>query len=270
MSNTPLTYEVVITTNGQTGFVKLGNGTPLIMLVGYSGNLLHWNSELVYSLAQQYTVYLIDNRRVGLSNSTNEDSMLGLAHDIVDFIHALNINQPIICGWSMGGIIAQALAMNYQHLIKGMVLIVSQPDYSYTYGNLHQLVTNLRENPSKEARERLIELFYSTSPSIEFRKYLAKAILPINRYVYPFNETAQQLQNIAVTSWQTNHQQLAQITLPVLISVAKNDLVTKPEASYVLHNLLPNSKLISYPDGGHFFLHHYPLELANQIKSLFI
>lgn len=264
-----LDYQTIKTPNGQVGYVKIGSGKPLIMLVGYSGNLLHWNSELIFSLAEEFCVYLPDNRKVGCSYSNNPESMTGLAMDIADFIIALELEQPIICGWSMGGIIAQSLAINYSELISGLCFIVSQPDYSYTYGNLHQLVTNLREQPSRENREKLTGLFFSELPSIEFRKYLARTILPIKHYVHPFNAEAQQLQNHCVNTWRSDEEQIKLITTRSLITVAKNDLVTRPEASHLLHSLLPNSKLISYSDGGHFFLHHYPFELAQQIKLFF-
>ena len=127
-----LDYQIVQTSTGQTGYVTLGAGPALIMLVGYSGNLLHWNSELIYALAEKFTLYLPDNRLVGQTNSTNPSSMAGLAADSLDFIQALGLKQPLICGWSMGGIIAQAIAYQQQHLIGGLIFIVSQPDYSFT------------------------------------------------------------------------------------------------------------------------------------------
>ena len=265
-----LDYQIVQTANGQTGYVTLGTGPALIMLVGYSGNLLHWNSELIYALAEKFTLYLPDNRLVGETNSTNPSSMAGLATDSLDFIQALGLKKPLICGWSMGGIIAQALTYQQQDLIGGLIFIVSQPDYSFTLGRLHQLVSTLREKPNKENRERLTEVFFSGVPSLELRKYLAKAILPIKHYVYPFNEHAQTLQDTAVATWNSDHDQLRQINLPSLISVAKNDWVTDPKASLILHELIPNSKLISYPDGGHFFLHRYPRQLAREICQFFL
>lgn len=99
-----LEYKIITTKHGQTGYVQLGSGEPLIMIVGYSGNLLHWNSELIYSLARKYTVYLPDNRLIGLSYSSNNESMNGMADDIADFIEAIGFTSAHICGWSMGGI----------------------------------------------------------------------------------------------------------------------------------------------------------------------
>lgn len=260
-----LHYQSVSTKSGQVGYVKLGSGRPLILLVGYSGTLLHWNSEFIFFLADKFTLYLLDNREVGVSRSHNQSSMLGLAQDVVDFIEALELTQPAICGWSMGGIIAQAVINLVPQLVSGLVLIVSQPDYSYTFGNLHYLVQNFRENPTRINREKLTELFFSQLPSLEFRKYLAKVILPIENYGYTFTSQAQQLQDLAVNQWQSNLPSLANYLQPVLIITAQDDLVTQPIASWLLHQTLANSKLISYSRGGHFCLHRYPRELAQEI-----
>ena len=86
-------------------------------------------------------------------------------------------------------------------------------------------------------------------------------------YVYPYNEHAQQLQDQSVKNWLQQAEQLEQLHLPVLITTARNDMVTKPEASWYLHTKLKNSKLISYPTGGHFFMHRYAIELADEIIS---
>ena len=262
-------YSVIKTANGQTGYISLGSGQPLVMLVGYSGNLLHWNSELVYHLAQKYTVFLPDNRKVGLTDSHNPATIEGMALDTLDFIKALKLEHPIIVGWSMGGIIAQALAYEHSSQLSGLALIVSQPDYSFTHGRLHQLVTNLRNKPGKENRDKLTELFFSEMPSVEFRKYLAKTILAIPEYVYPFNKVAQDFQDHAIGNWRMNTDKLSQIKLPVLITCAKNDQVTDPKASMFIHDKLSNSKLISYYTGGHFFLHYFPKNLADEIINFF-
>lgn len=121
-----LEYDFISTKNGQTGYSVVGNGSPLIMLVGYSGNLLHWNSEFIFQLASKFKVYLVDNRLIGLTKSSNEASINGLAQDAIDFIDAMDLDSAIVCGWSMGGVIAQAMALQYPEKIKGISLIASQ------------------------------------------------------------------------------------------------------------------------------------------------
>lgn len=167
------------------------------------------------------------------------------------------------------GVIAQAIAYDNGDMLGGIGLIVSQPDYSYTMNRLHQLVEELRVKPCKENRDKLSALFFSEPPTVEFRKYMARTILQIENYIFPFNESAQNLQNKAVSNWTANPEKLKKISLPILISTAKNDMVTNPAASYMLHEILPKSKLISYPSGGHFFLHHFPHQLADEVIKFF-
>lgn len=265
-----LNYQTINSDNGQFGYVKLGSGTEnLIMLVGYSGNLLHWNSELINKLAEYYTVYLLDNRLVGLSYSNNDKSISGFADDVADFIRALGLKQCKVFGWSMGGIIAQSFAIKYPDLLNGLILMVSQPDYTYTYGELHSVVRELRNNPNKQNRDRLMELFYSEEPSIEFRKYLAKNVLRIDGYIYPFSNEAQLLQDEAVSNHVADFLKIEQINIPTIIFTAINDKVTKTEASYVLHELIKPSKLISYRKGGHFFMNFNALKVANDLIGFF-
>lgn len=131
------------------------------------------------------------------------------------------------------------------------------------------MVTKLRLEPNHGNRGKLTELFFSEEPSIEFRKYLARTVLHIPGYVHPYNEKAQELQDKVIDTWPADFKSIAKIIHPTLISVAKNDRVTKPEASFDLHHHIVNSKLISYPTGGHFFMHYYPRELADEIIKFF-
>lgn len=261
-------YQVMETRNGRCGFIELGSGEPLILLVGYSGNLLHWNSELISELAWHFRVILPDNRKVGLSDSTNPETMSGMAQDVADFMDALGLNSAYLLGWSMGGIIVQEFLDLYQHRCMGAVLLASEPQISYTTPNLHTLVNNLLINPGSATRAALGELFYSEVPSIEFRKYLAKVVLRIKHYVYPFNLQAQQLQDKIVAGWLgMNEEQLALIKIPVLLLAARNDRVIPYAASQYLFEHLPLAKMICYPCGGHFFLNYHPHEIAQDIIS---
>ncbi len=266
MSQVSASYQQITTANGCCGYIEVGHGQPLIMLVGYSGNLLHWNSELIGKLAQHFRVILPDNRKVGLSDSTNPETMHGMALDVADFMDALGLDSVYLLGWSMGGIIVQEFLLQFASRCLGAALIASEPQISYTTSELHQLVNNLLTNPGSAARAALGELFYSEAPSIEFRKYLAKVVLRIQHYVYPFNVVAQRLHDKIVADWTgMNEEQLAAIKIPVLLLAARNDRVIPYAASQYLFEHLPATKLCLYSHGGHFFLNYYPQELAGDI-----
>ncbi len=91
----------------------------------------------------------------------------------------------------------------------------------------------------------------------------------IDGYIYPFSDNAQILQDKAVSECVADYSKIEQINIPTLIFTAINDKVTKTEASYILHQLIRPSKLISYSSGGHFFMNCHALEVANDLISYF-
>ena len=265
-----LIYQQIITQNGKVGFCQIGSGPPLILIVGYSGTLYHWNRNFVAKLAEHFSVYLLDNRNIGLSESQNEYSMVGLGEDVVDFILAKGLIKPIIFGWSMGGIITQTVLKNHSELIAGAVLLATVPHSNYTNPDFVNLLAQSATLPANEFRTRLYGMFFSREPEEELKNLITKAALNITDYHYRFNFAAKELQDYAVVSWHgMDNSDLAQITQPVLILRARNDWVVPSAAGDDLAAKIPNAKLIAYPDGGHFFIHSNPLMIAGDVINFF-
>lgn len=266
-----LEYQTVTTASGQTGFCKLGSGSPLILIVGYSGTLFHWNRDFIYELARHFTVYLPDNRKIGLSDSDNPDSMVGLAQDMVDFIIALQLDKPYVFGWSMGGAITQTILRHFPEILGGVVLLATIPHATYTNREFLQLVANARNMAGSEFREQLYGMFFSENPRAELKQFITNSALPIANYDYRFNDEARVLQDYAVITWEgMDEHALSRIGVPALILWARDDLVVGAKASQLLANFIPEAKLIVYPRGGHFFLHKNPLVTARDIVNYFL
>lgn len=263
-------YLVSQTRNGQVGYCKLGHGRPLILVVGYSGTLYHWNKHFVGELAKHFTVYLVDNRKIGLSLSSNEYSMLGMAQDIVDFIEAQHLEKPLVFGWSMGGIIVQTILKNYPDLVSGAILLATVPHGTYTSPEFINLLANSDAFHPNEFRLKLYGMFFSETPRPELKDIITSAALTIKDYHYRFNFAAKELQDYAVVSWPGMEQTaLNQVKVPVLVLQAKNDLVVSTDACQVFIRDILNSKLVIYSSGGHFFLHGNPLMVARDVSNFF-
>lgn len=102
-------------------YEKTGDGRPLL--------LLHGNGEdhtifdvLIPLLARTHTVYAIDSRGHGASNPTEEYSYPGMAEDIAQLITSLEIESPILYGFSDGGIIGLFLALSYPGLLQRLII----------------------------------------------------------------------------------------------------------------------------------------------------
>ena len=266
-----LSYESVTTARGRVGYVTTGSGYPLILIVGYSGTLFHWNRSFINKLAESFNLYLIDNRYIGKSISTNENTINGMAQDVIDFIEAMQIVKPIIFGWSMGGVITQQLLVNYQHNLAGAVLFATTYDQKLISADFVELIANQEHIPPHEFKRQLYATFFSEDDSDKIKLTIKDGAILIDDYNYRYNFEAKELQDTAVESWvRIELSQLNQILLPVLVMRAKNDLVVDSSViEYFTHNL-PNAKAIIYPSGGHFFLHKSPLQIASDIANFFI
>ncbi len=270
MTKEALIYQTVNTRSGQVGYCKTGNGPPLILIVGYSGTLYHWNRHFIDELSQNFTVYLVDNRKIGLSESKNDYSMLGMAQDIIDFIDELAIIKPILFGWSMGGIITQSILKLRPEIASGIVLLATVPHHNYTSPEFIQLLMNSEHLPANEFRLQLYAMFFSTKPSESLKELITRAAAEITDYHYRFNFEAKELQDYSVATWAgSDATALSNITIPTLILKARNDLVVSSEAAQFFATHIPFAKLIDYPTGGHFFLHQNPEEVARDVGNFF-
>jgi len=102
-------------------YEKYGKGKPII--------LIHGNQEsheifdkLIEKLKNNYEVYAIDSRCHGNSDNPNEISYNLMCNDIIEFIKELNIEKPILYGFSDGGIIGLLVAIKEQELLSNLII----------------------------------------------------------------------------------------------------------------------------------------------------
>lgn len=265
-----LIYELQKTVNGQVGYSSIGTGPALIMVVGYSGTLFHWNRYFVDKLAEKFTIYMIDNRKVGLSDSINAHSMAGMAQDVVDFIEAKKLKDVYLFGWSMGGVVCQTLLKEHSELFAGAVLLATFPRHELVSSEFIHLVANSHNLPVHEYRNQLHAMFFSETPHQELKEFIKASTVKIKDYDYRYGAEAKELQDQVVMSWSGyNVNDFNNIKVPVLLLRAKNDLVVDYRANEFMLEHLPQAKAITYSEGGHFFLHKDPLQVANDITNFF-
>lgn len=102
-------------------YEKTGEGYPLLLLHGNGEDHTIFDA-LIPLLEQTHTVYAIDSRGHGASNPTEEYSYPGMADDIAQLITSLEIQSPILYGFSDGGIIGLLLALYYPGLVGRLII----------------------------------------------------------------------------------------------------------------------------------------------------
>ena len=108
-----------------TGSVTLhyeqsGSGRPLILLHGNGENSAIFDAAMPL-LAKRFTVYAIDSRGHGQSSPVSEYHYADMAQDVAAFIRLLGLEQPIVYGFSDGGILALLLAIRHPDMVGGII-----------------------------------------------------------------------------------------------------------------------------------------------------
>lgn len=100
-----------------------GEGAPLVLIMGWTASSESWDPQLVEELSRFYTVIVFDNRGTGRSDKPDlEYSIEMMTDDVAGLLEAINIQKAHVLGFSMGGMIAQELALRYPEKVSSLIL----------------------------------------------------------------------------------------------------------------------------------------------------
>src|SRR3954454_2946537 len=131
MSSQPNTAATRFVETGATRYAyrRLGNpiGTPMVLLQHFMGNLDNYDPAITDALAIGREVILTDNAGVGLSTGEAPQTVAGMARDAASLIDALGLAQVDLFGFSMGGYVAQQIALDRPELVRRLILVGTGP-----------------------------------------------------------------------------------------------------------------------------------------------
>lgn len=237
---------------------------PLIGFQHFTGTLDNWDPLIIEGLAQQREVILFDNKGVGNSAGITPDTVAAMTEDALAFIHALGIRQFDILGFSLGGFIAQQLAISHPELIRKIIMVGTAPQGTLALHSFPQLIEKAMK---LDAAERFLFIFFTPSAASRDKgkatlKRLFSRTEDRDRDTIPASVSAQLK---AITSWGTDPVtlDLSKIKHPVLIVQGSNDEMMNSASSYTLFQQLPDAKLNYYPDAAHGSFFQYPEVFVN-------
>src|SRR5215207_5649594 len=102
-------------------------GVPVIFFVHLAANLDNWDPRIIDPIARDHHVIAFDNRGVGASTGQVPDSVEAMADDAYAFIRALGFDTVDIFGFSLGGMVAQALVVRHPELVRKLILTGTGP-----------------------------------------------------------------------------------------------------------------------------------------------
>jgi pimeloyl-ACP methyl ester carboxylesterase len=268
--------EVVSASNGVDYAYRTtgaSDGTPLVLLQHFRGNLDNWDPALVDALARRRRVITFDNRGVAASSGTTPNTIAQMALDAIVFIAALEVGAVDLLGFSIGSFVAQEIALVRPSIVRNMVLASSAPQGARGMHGWAPEVIAAVGQPETSPDGYLSVFFTGSEASRAAGQQAAGRIFgarTVNRDA-PTSWQTRLAQYDAVCAWgQPNHallERVAAIDKPVFVANGDSDRMILPRYSYLLAGLIPGARLKIYPDAAHGFLFQHHAEFAADVDA---
>ena len=225
-----------------------GEGFPLVMIMGASGNVDWWDPNLIDILSKNFKTVIFDNRGVGKTSDTDEDyTIKTLADDTIGLMDALNIKQAHVFGISMGGNIAQEIAISYPYKVKKLILCSTMCGGYQAFIPSKEVIDKVLKGGLSDPEELASLVF--TKEFIENNPAEVENMIQIVKKSLISKEAA--LRQSKAGKRFKSCKKLKMIKHPTLIMHGKKDMLVVPENGELLKKLIPNAKLVYFKDCAH-------------------
>jgi pimeloyl-ACP methyl ester carboxylesterase len=260
--------------NGKLYYTVYGSGPPLVLLHGAWASHEWWQWQ-VPDFSQTYQVYSYDARGHGKSTPLRDVfSVEGFTKDLEIFLQRLRINETVLIGWSMGGIISMQFCLNHPKKVKALILIATSGHripglklriYSHYFQALLGLLMDFAQ-PRKY--DRSAQQFPRQNLWLEHQ--VRSMLSPLaSKEVFNWvltdirDNPRENLFTVIKSIWNWEAKdKLRQIMVPTFIMAGQNDTLATPRFSQLLHESIPNSKLLTIENASHYLVLERP-QLVN-------
>jgi len=233
----------------------VGAGAPVLLIAGLSMPGAVWAPQ-VKGLAPHFQVITLDNRGVGETDLPPEPvyTMAQMADDAAALLRQLKIARAHVLGISMGGTIAQELALRHPQLVRSLVLAATWAKADARFLQAIESWMSLASRVPIEERYRHVIYPWVFSPQAFEKKDVIESAFR-GALALPHQTKAEAIERQArgIFAWNgTRVPRLGSLKVPTLIAAGKDDILTPPEFSRALAKLIRRAKLTVFP-GGHAF-----------------
>jgi len=270
-----------------------GQGEPLLLVMGLGGQLIDWPPDFVDGLgAAGFRVIRFDNRDIGLSDSDDWQPpsklqsalaiiskrrsqtldvgyhLTDMAADAAGVLAALGLDSAHVVGMSMGGMIAQTMAIEYPQMVRSLVSVMSntgdRKNGRIDFGVLRKMAR--AEIPTREnAPEVLTEQFsWWVGPAWRREVHLERTKASVARAWNPIG-TARQ--SAAIIASPDRTEALRSLDVATLVVHGTHDKLVLPSGGVATVDAIHNARLLMFNDMGHDLPHTRNAELISEIKQ---
>lgn len=235
-----------------------GAGPPLVCLQHFTGTLDNWDPAVTDPLAGSREVILFESAGLGRSSGEVPTTVGLMADHLLAFADALGLQEVDLLGFSLGGMVAQELALKRPSLVRKMLLVGTAPEGGEDIMHLEKPgLAKILGDPSLTGYHVLVKLFFTPSESSQAAgQAFATRLGARTEDREPLSgPKVAQAQIAAFRAWERvegeRFGKLRGITQPCLVVNGSQDTMIPVRNSYFLAEHLPNAMLLTYPDAGH-------------------
>ena len=253
-------------------YYERGTGRPLVMLIGTGSTMAEWDPALLELLARDHRLIVFDYPGLGRSGPWRGESFGDLADTTVQLLDHLEISRTALLGWSMGGFVAQRIAIEHPERVSALVLAGTNPGSPRAVLGTRE-AQEIDSDPDPTDAQ-ILSLLYPPLAQDEGQRFLRRletasedGEIP-DDFRVPAKTTDRQV--AAEGPWlrsSENLRELASIGVPTLSAAGRTDPVTPPENMRLIADRIEGAELSILP-GSHAFLFQSRNEFAGEVAEL--
>lgn len=244
------------------------DGIPILLVHGLAGTSLSEWYQVAPKLAVDRPVIMVDHRGHGLSASGDERFEVDeVADDIVGVLDSLKVGQVDVVGYSMGGVIAQAIAHRNPGRVRHLVLIATFASHSSGYKWVRRLGAIFARG-----WERITGV---GTPEVRSGYLIVRKAVAANHSRWVWRETQRRnpesgaqatfaLLRFDSTDW------IGKLDVPTMVMVPTNDFLVPPPWQYELASSIPEAKLVEVRGAGHELVWTHADRVADELQSFLV
>ncbi|WP_406625364.1 alpha/beta fold hydrolase [Acidovorax sp. SDU_ACID1] len=247
---------------GDTVVQVSGRGAPLVFVHGFTTTAEFWR-EQVEPFSASHRVIRINLPGHGVSPRPEGRAYTieAFADDVLKVYQALDIQDAVLVGLSMGGAIAQQFALTHPNSVRALVLVDTTPHGLGEDVNVDNVLKAIEELGVVAASQNVIDRSFGSATSAQLLAFAKAQVAQTPAFV-----ARQAIVSLNATD---SRARLGEIQVPTLILVGNEDIITPPCESEVLAKGIPNSRLEIIADAGHFPMLEQP-QAFNRVLADFL
>jgi pimeloyl-ACP methyl ester carboxylesterase len=250
-------------------YVQQGDGEPLLLIQGMSGSHLSWGDPFLGELGRDFAVTAYDHRGIGRSSRVeNEPFTIGdLAEDAAALLDAIGVDRAHVLGISMGGMVAQELALRHPDRLRTLALGCTYSGGAGAMLTRPEVFGRLSEAMMSGDRERALRAGYDVNVSAAFAaedEHWAAFRTMATQLPAPVPVIMAQVQAIGGHDVQDR---LGEIAAPTLVIHGDEDQMLDVANGRLIASRIPGARLEVLEGVGHMFWWERPQESAELIRA---